>query len=105
MRKWAQAHIEDTAQLIKKPLVITEFGKSLKGATAGQRDAFFGVAYDAIYSSARAGGPLRGGLFWQLLGQGMDNANDGYQIVFPTSPSTANVILKQSTRRMLQLNH
>lgn len=104
LRYWAQAHVDDASQLIKKPLVITEFGKSLNGSTVGQRDQFFWVVYETIYSSAKAGGPLCGGIFWQVMGQGMEKEGDGYQIIFPTDPSTANVILQQS-QRISQLNH
>ncbi|KAJ7953035.1 Mannan endo-1,4-beta-mannosidase-like protein [Quillaja saponaria] len=39
---------------------------------------------------------LPGGLFWQLLTEGMDNFGDGYEIVLSQGSSTANVIAQQS---------
>ncbi|ONK61418.1 uncharacterized protein A4U43_C08F29700 [Asparagus officinalis] len=104
MSNWTQAHIQDTAQLLKKPLVIGEFGKSLNGSSEAQRDALFWVAYDAVYYSAKAGGPLSGGLFWNLLGPGMDELRDGYEVIFPEEPSTGSVIDQQS-QRISKLNY
>lgn len=80
--------------------MVTEFGKSSRqaGYTVSKRDAFYATIYDAIYASAKAGGPCAGGLFWQLLAQGMDSFRDGYEIIFAESPPTTSIISRQSHR-------
>ncbi|XP_058179105.1 mannan endo-1,4-beta-mannosidase 7 [Rhododendron vialii] len=96
---WLNTHIQDAQYLIRKPLLITEFGKSWKdpGFSAYQRDLLFNKVYTKIYSSAKRGGPAAGGLFWQLLSEGMESSfGDGYEIVLSQSSSTANVIAQQS---------
>ena len=40
--------------------------------------------------------PFVGGLFWQLMAQGMDAFRDGYEVVLEEIPSTARVIAQQS---------
>ncbi|XP_038682317.1 mannan endo-1,4-beta-mannosidase 4-like [Tripterygium wilfordii] len=104
--KWIQSHIQDSTSVLKKPLVIGEFGKSWKfpGYTLQKRDAYYGKVYNAIYTSSKSGGPLVGGLFWQLLAQGMESWGDGYQVVLQKSPTTAGVIGLQS-RRLWSLSH
>ncbi|PRQ34358.1 putative mannan endo-1,4-beta-mannosidase [Rosa chinensis] len=98
--KWVQVHIDDCNTIMKKPLIMAEFGKSWKypGYTIENRNAYFGKLYDAEYSSAKSGGACVGGLFWQLFAQGMENFGDGYQVVLEESPSTADVIAQQSQR-------
>ncbi|XVF22234.1 hypothetical protein REPUB_Repub12eG0156000 [Reevesia pubescens] len=98
--KWIQAHILDSNSILKKPLVIGEFGKSSKlpGYSLQKRNYYFQRIYIAIYNSARSGGSLAGGLFWQLLSVGMDNMGDGYQVILEQSPSTAIIIAQQSRK-------
>lgn len=100
LQRWLQAHIQDADSVLRKPLVITEFGKSSKvsGYSTSQRDLFLGTVYNIIYASARRGGSCAGGLFWQLMVQGMDNMSDGYEIIFAQSPSTARIISQQSQK-------
>nr|XP_018682908.1 PREDICTED: putative mannan endo-1,4-beta-mannosidase 9 [Musa acuminata subsp. malaccensis] len=100
LRSWIQSHIQDAGSILGKPLMVTEFGKSSRqaGYTVSKRDAFYATIYDAIYASAKAGGPCAGGLFWQLLAQGMDSFRDGYEIIFAESPSTTSIISRQSHR-------
>lgn len=61
-----------------------------------KRDAYFAHVYDAIYNSVKNGGPCRGGIFWQLMGPGMVNMADGYDVVLEDSPSTSAIIANQS---------
>ncbi|XP_068304301.1 mannan endo-1,4-beta-mannosidase 1-like [Pyrus communis] len=98
--KWVQQHIEDCNTVVKKPLVLGEFGKSyrLPGYTPGKRNAYFRKLYEYIYTSASSGGSLVGGIFWQLMAQGMDTFRDGYEVVLEESPTTANVIAYQSSK-------
>ncbi|KAI4301623.1 hypothetical protein L6164_034883 [Bauhinia variegata] len=98
--KWVQAHIQDSKDILGKPILLAEFGKSSKfsGYSVAKRDSYFARLYDEIYSSARSGGPFTGGLFWQLLTQGMDGMRDGYEVILEESPSTANLIVQQSRK-------
>lgn len=97
LSNWLDAHIQDAQDVLRKPLLITEFGKSLKdpGYNNNQRDALFSMVYSKIYLSARNEGSAAGGLFWQLFAPGMDNYRDGYEVVLGETPSTTNVITAQ----------
>ncbi|KAL0332913.1 UNVERIFIED_CONTAM: Mannan endo-1,4-beta-mannosidase 7 [Sesamum calycinum] len=61
-----------------------------------ERDTLFNTVYSKIYASARRGGAAAGGLFWQLLAEGMDSFRDGYEIILDENSSTANVIAQQA---------
>ncbi|KAK4390704.1 Mannan endo-1,4-beta-mannosidase 7 [Sesamum angolense] len=100
LNDWLNSHIQDVQTVLQKPLLFAEFGKSCKdaGYDTYKRDELFNTVYSAIYSSARGGGVAAGGLFWQLLTEGMDNFRDGYEIVFSESPSTASLIAEQSQK-------
>lgn len=98
LNNWLNTHIQDAQSILRKPILITEFGKSWKdpGYSTYQRDVMFNTVYYKIYSSAKRGGAAAGGLFWQLLTEGMDSFRDGYEIVLNQSPSTANLITQQA---------
>ncbi|KAF2302326.1 hypothetical protein GH714_034113 [Hevea brasiliensis] len=98
LNNWLNAHIQDAQYILRKPILVTEFGKSWKdpGFSTYQRDLMFNTVYDKIYSSAKRGGAAVGGLFWQLLTEGMDDFRDGYEIILSESSSTVNVITQQS---------
>ncbi|GFP98404.1 mannan endo-1 4-beta-mannosidase 7 [Phtheirospermum japonicum] len=98
LKQWHNSHIQDAQTILQKPLLIAEFGKSTNdtGYNTNKRDALFNTVYSAIYSSATTGGAASGGLFWQLLTQGMNTYRDGYEIIFSESPSTARLIAEQS---------
>ncbi|KAI6672583.1 hypothetical protein NL676_000489 [Syzygium grande] len=96
--KWVQVHIQDSNTILKKPIILGEFGKSSNssGYTLEKRDSYFGRLYDAIYTSASNGGSCAGGIFWQLFAQGMDTFSDGYEVILEQNPSTASIIAGQS---------
>lgn len=98
MGRWMQSHHMDAKTILKKPLVIAEFGKSNKdpGFSIGSRDLYMGAVYRYIYRCARHGGTLGGGLVWQLLARGMQPYGDGYEIVLAENPTTGGVISRQS---------
>lgn len=100
MNTWLDTHIQDAQYMLRKPLLVTEFGKSWKdsGFSPYTRDVLFNNVYFKIYSSAKHGGPAAGGLFWQLLTEGMDSFRDGYDIILSQSPTTANVIAQESRK-------
>ena len=96
--KWIEAHTKDSKSVLRKPLILGEFGKSsrLAGYRQEKRDMYFGKKYEAIYNSASTRGPFVGGLFWQLMAQGMGAFRDGYEVELEEIPSTARVIAQQS---------
>ncbi|KAK7397086.1 hypothetical protein VNO78_18253 [Psophocarpus tetragonolobus] len=100
INKWVEAHVEDSNDVLRKPILISEFGKSSKssGYNLIKRNIYFEKLYNFIFNSASKGGACAGGLFWQLLSPGMDNFRDGYEVIFQESPSTANIIAQQSKK-------
>lgn len=98
--RWLDEHIQDAQNTLHKPLLFAEFGISTKsyGGNSTPRDRLFNTVYSAIYSSASSGGAAVGGLFWQLMVQGMDSYRDGYEVVLDESPSTANLIAQESQK-------
>lgn len=95
-----QAHIQDSNDVLGKPILLTEFKKSSRssGYNVDKRDSYLGKLYNFIFNSASNGGPCAGGLFWQLMTQGMDDLHDGNEIICDENPSTANVITQQSKK-------
>ncbi|KAL0456280.1 UNVERIFIED_CONTAM: Mannan endo-1,4-beta-mannosidase 2 [Sesamum latifolium] len=107
MERWMSNHLEDAKTILKKPLVIAEFGKSSKdpGFSLNERDVYMGNVYRDIYRFARrGGGTMSGSLVWQLMGEGMDGYHDGYQIILSQTPSTAGIMSRQS-HAMNTLSH
>ncbi|XP_009779875.1 mannan endo-1,4-beta-mannosidase 1-like [Nicotiana tabacum] len=98
MQRWVTSHWEDAKTILKKPLVLSEFGKSSRGQgySLSSRDTFMGSVYKNIYNLAKEGGTMAGSLVWQLMAQGMENYEDGYCIVLGQNPSTAGIISGQS---------
>nr|GMC47910.1 mannan endo-1,4-beta-mannosidase 7-like [Ipomoea batatas] len=98
LKTWLRNHIQDSQNILQKPIFLAEFGKTTKdpGYNVGARNQLMSAVYSAIYASARGGGAAAGGFFWQLLTEDMDSLRDGYEIVFSESPSTADVITRQS---------
>ncbi|XP_010457203.1 PREDICTED: mannan endo-1,4-beta-mannosidase 1-like [Camelina sativa] len=99
--RWIAAHIEDCESIIKKPLLITEFGKSSKypGFSLEKRNKFFKRVYDVIYDSARTGGSCTGGVFWQLTTNRTGLLGDGYEVFMQEGPNTtAQLIAEQSSK-------
>ncbi|KAI9118190.1 hypothetical protein K1719_010522 [Acacia pycnantha] len=95
---WLNEHIKDAQNTLHKPLLFAEFGISTKTSNSKGRDELFNTVYSAIYSSASGGGAAVGGLFWQLLAEGMDSFRDGYEVVLGESPSTASLIAQESQK-------
>ncbi|CAI9102627.1 OLC1v1000924C1 [Oldenlandia corymbosa var. corymbosa] len=101
VERWIKAHIEDSASVLGKPLMLTEFGKSSRssGYQVAVRDAYFSNIYDTLYSCAKSpSGVCGGSCFWQVMAPGMENWGDGYEVFMDQSPSTMAVVAKQSSR-------
>ncbi|XVF73776.1 hypothetical protein PTKIN_Ptkin13bG0009100 [Pterospermum kingtungense] len=98
LNNWLSNHIKDAQNILHKPLLFAEFGKSLKISGPNQRDELFNRVYTAIYSSASRGGAAIGGLFWQLFTEGMDSFRDGYEVIMSEGTSTVNIITQESQK-------
>nr|XP_043609588.1 putative mannan endo-1,4-beta-mannosidase 9 [Erigeron canadensis] len=105
VQKWITSHLEDCKTIVKKPLLIAEFGKSSwsSGYTIEARNAYFENIFNMAYESAKKDGACSGTTFWQVMAQGMENWGDGYQVVLEESPTTAALIAKQS-QKISELN-
>ncbi|KAM3341786.1 mannan endo-1,4-beta-mannosidase 7 [Capsicum galapagoense] len=100
LTNWLSVHIQDAQSILNKPIIFAEFGKTSKGPgyTPEKRDTLFNTVYSSIYGSASGGGAAAGGMFWQLMAEGMDSYRDGYEIIFSESPSVTDIIVQQSNR-------
>ncbi|XP_057793145.1 LOW QUALITY PROTEIN: mannan endo-1,4-beta-mannosidase 1-like [Salvia miltiorrhiza] len=107
MERWMWNHWEDARNILKKPLVIAEFGKSSKdaGFSLNERDLYMGNIYRDIYRYATSGGTMSGSLVWQVMAEGMDQYYDGYQIVLSQTPSTAQIMSTQSHAMNALMSH
>uniref|UniRef100_A0A1D1ZI37 mannan endo-1,4-beta-mannosidase n=1 Tax=Anthurium amnicola TaxID=1678845 RepID=A0A1D1ZI37_9ARAE len=105
LNKWLDTHIQDAKNVLQKPLLLAEFGKSWKnpGFSRTRRDDLFTTVYSKVYWSARVGGPTVGGLFWQLLARGMDSYKDGYEIVLDDVSWTTSNMIAQQCRKLRYL--
>ncbi|KAM0063033.1 putative mannan endo-1,4-beta-mannosidase [Helianthus debilis subsp. tardiflorus] len=106
MQRWMWSHFKDSRTILKKPLVIAEFGKSSKDPDYNihKRDSYMRDVYRNIYMEARSGGTVGGGLVWQLMADGMGSYGDGYEIILSENPSMDNIMSQQS-RAMTSLSH
>ncbi|KAH9605520.1 hypothetical protein KSS87_023148 [Heliosperma pusillum] len=99
LEQWIKQHIQDSQNILRKPVLFAEFGKSynVSGYKPIDRDRVYDVVYEEIFNSANVGGAAAGGLFWQLLADGMDpNIRDGYDVVLKDSDSLALIIFEES---------
>ncbi|CAM8995870.1 unnamed protein product [Rhodiola kirilowii] len=100
LQRWMAMHSSDSRSILKKPLVFTEFGKSNKdpGYSIGSRDNFLSGVYANILNLARHKGSFAGGLVWQIVAEGMESYDDGYEIVLSRDGSTSSLIDQQSNK-------
>ncbi|GLT58006.1 hypothetical protein SLA2020_309330 [Shorea laevis] len=103
LNNWLNNHTQDAQNILHKPVLFAEFGKSLRtpGSSLKQRDELFRTVYSATYSSASRSGAAVGGLFWQLFTEGMDSFHDGYEVILSEITSTVKLINYESKK----LNH
>ena len=94
------AHIRDGQDVLKKPVLFSEFGSPLRKKLDGpyERDILLKQVYDKIYESAKKREAGAGVLIWQLLLEGMQQYGDEYSLVAREHPSTYKLIVQQSRR-------
>ncbi|KAK1360223.1 Mannan endo-1,4-beta-mannosidase [Heracleum sosnowskyi] len=100
--KWIDCHIQDAERILHKPLLVTEFGWRKSGFDKKTKEELLDTVFSDIYLSARRGGVAAGGMFWQLLTEGLDSYRDGYDIVFSESPSIA-ALISQKSKQLVQI--
>ncbi|KAH7519742.1 hypothetical protein FEM48_Zijuj08G0069500 [Ziziphus jujuba var. spinosa] len=105
-QRWLFSHWLDSNSILKKPLAITEFGKSKKqpGYTVTMRDSYLNTIFTDIYDLASNYGGMAGSCVWQVLSENMQNYNDGYGIVLSQDTLTRDVLFQQS-KSMRSLEH
>ncbi|KAL9228769.1 hypothetical protein vseg_004314 [Gypsophila vaccaria] len=98
LKQWVEKHIEDSQNIIQKPVIFAEFGKSYKlpGYKQADRDQLYRIVYSDIYASAIKGGAASGALLWQLLAEGMDSFKDGYEVSLNVHDSLGAIIFEES---------
>ncbi|WOL17198.1 mannan endo-1,4-beta-mannosidase 6 [Canna indica] len=97
---WVDAHINDSENVIKKPVLFSEVGSRLHATKNGtyERDMLLKIVYDKVYESAKKQRAGAGALIWQLMVEGLQRYNDEFSLVAREHPSTYNLILQQSRR-------
>lgn len=80
-RRWINCHVDVCTQLLRKPLVLAEFGWKLDG-----RAAYYDKVYEQIVSHAKAGHAITGSCFWMTASSAYPDY-DGMTVYFrpPTS--------------------
>ena len=98
--KWVTSHIDDGEQILRKPVLFTEFGLSslCKDYEASHRDLLLKTMYDTIYESTRKGGVGFGSLVWKFIIEGMEVYGDEFSFVPWQRSSTYKLSDKQSCR-------
>lgn len=101
MERWMESHSIDSNRLLKKPLVMAEFGKSSEdpGHSLAARDQYLITVYESMNKFEQSGGAVGGSLVWQLMVEGMDSYRDGYDIILSQHASTRDIISAQSRKK------
>ena len=64
-KSWILAHIREAEEELGKPLLLEEFGKSIRGSTdVEQRNQVYSLAHELVEDSASKNRALKGSLFW-----------------------------------------
>lgn len=99
--KWVKAHAEDAENILRMPMLVTEFGLSDQkpGYSEEKRAEFYSIVYDQVYDTALTKqGATAGALQWQLLPPDMSDWDDGYVIDPAYASSLCTMISQQSDR-------
>ena len=91
---WVRNHIDDSTELLGKPVILEEFGRPLPIET---RNTFYQGWYDEIYSAAQAGGAAGGSNFWILYHDDYPDY-DGFGVYSPEDTSTCNIIATEAAK-------
>ena len=66
--EWIRSHAELASSVLKKPVIVQEFGKKLADPETrgdlGERDSVYEMVNKLVESDVEEGGSLKGSLFW-----------------------------------------
>ncbi|XP_073098714.1 mannan endo-1,4-beta-mannosidase 6 isoform X2 [Elaeis guineensis] len=100
LSSWVDSHVNDSQNVLKKPVLFLEFGSNLRAKKNGtyEKNVLLNVVYDKVYESAKKGQAGAGALIWQLMVEGMQNYRDEFSLIAWENPSTYKLIVQQSCR-------
>ncbi|XP_078165756.1 mannan endo-1,4-beta-mannosidase 6-like [Carex rostrata] len=103
LSNWVDSHINDSQQILKKPVLFSEVGSHSISKQNGTyaRDILLKIVYDKIYESAKNRGAGSGALIWQLTVEQMRRFDDDFSLIARFNPSTHKLIKHQSCRLQL----
>lgn len=98
--KWMLSHIEDGDNVLKKPVLFSEYGLSttIPNFSVPDREDMYRTVLNIILKSAKKNRSGAGALVWQFLVGGMEDYTDAYGMVPGESSSTHILFIKQSCR-------
>ncbi|KAJ0965209.1 hypothetical protein J5N97_026347 [Dioscorea zingiberensis] len=100
LARWVDSHVNDSQNVLKKPVLFTEVGSHFHVKKNGSydRDILLKTVYDKVYESAKLGQAGAGALIWQLVIEGMESYQDEFSLIAKEHPSTYKLIMQQSCR-------
>ncbi|CAA6673237.1 unnamed protein product [Spirodela intermedia] len=94
LNRWLDAHLEDAREVLRKPLLVAEFGKSSRSPASPPRRG----RPSSAPSTPRSTGPLG-----PLLAEGMESYGDGYEVVLEELHWTTSNLIAQNCRKLRHL--
>ncbi len=79
---WLNAHVEACTGALKKPLILSEFGKQRSTTTGCGREVYFQTVLSRCLEHMQDGKPLAGSLFWTAAAESYADY-DGFTIYLP----------------------
>ncbi|KAJ1397499.1 Glycoside hydrolase, family 5 [Sesbania bispinosa] len=98
--KWMLSHIEDGDNVLKKPVLFSEYGLSdtIKNFSMSDREKMYRTILDITYKSAKKNRSGAGALVWQFLVGGMNEFIDDFGMVPWDRSSAYSIFIEQSCR-------
>lgn len=84
---WLDEHVEACAKILRKPLILSEFGKQRtvntnRNAMNTSREVYFQAMYSKCLNHMQQGRPLAGSMFWTAAAQSYPDY-DGFTMYLP----------------------
>ncbi|KAJ6818581.1 mannan endo-1,4-beta-mannosidase 6-like [Iris pallida] len=100
LSSWVESHVNDSENVLKKPVLFSEVGFQLqvKKNRSYDRDILLKTVFDKVYESAQRGQAGAGALIWQLMVEGMQIYHDEFSFVAKEHSSTYKLLVQQSCR-------
>jgi len=110
-RKFLQTRIDDSTNVLKKPVILEEWGKWVNetaGSTQAEREQYMGIVFDEVKTlMSQPNSPLQGSMFWQWYLDGQEAApteggGGGLYGIFESDPSFE--LIKENAAYIQSLN-